>query len=265
MKQNKYIVWVCIIITLCSVWYSYYVSTHLPKSIDNFTKNIVNAEAAIIAKKIDKEGIEHVIVSETNNLLPKNLVQSEGLYDAKFVDSLIAQTDIQKKEITSLTQINQTIIGKNKQAIAVIDSLNKKKFEFSDANLYLSYTPNDSDANVAGKFDYKYNQKLNIIAYNRKKWLLGQDHNYMDIASDDINGTINGVKKLSIAQPPKDFESTITAKTIFLPQSGKVGIGGQLRVRYKRVTGTYSNLYIPQSQKWLPVVGLEYDLLQYSR
>jgi uncharacterized protein YxeA len=244
------------------IWYT----SHRPQqnSTSKITKakDYVQAEAEFIKKKVDKNGLEHTIVEETNNVLPKNLmVYGEG-HDKAFVDSLIAQTDIQKKEIVSLTQINQTIIGKNLQATAVIDSLSRRKFEFKDSNLYLSYTP-DSDASIAGKFDYRYNQDLNLIKFNRKKWIFGEDHNYLDISSNDKKGTINGVKTLSVLQEENAFNAKLTAKSVFMPVSGNIAFGAQVRLRYKRLTATGSHLYFPSMQKWVPVAGLEYDLLNY--
>lgn len=251
-----------LIISAGSALYIYYRYKHLPAPANNRAKDFVQAEAAIIKRKIDKNGLEHTIVEETNNVLPKNLMVAGDGYDKGFVDSLINQTDIQRKEITSLTQINQTISGKNLKAVAVIDSLNRRKFEFNDSNLYLSYTP-DSDSTRPGTFDYSYNQKLNLIAFNRKKWLLGADHNYLDISSDDKKGTINGVRTLSVLREDKPFNAKLSAKTIFMPISGNVAFGPQIRLRYKRLTATGSHLYFPSLQKWVPVAGLEYDLLNY--
>jgi len=253
---------VCLFIAACSIGWVIYVSTHKPVAIDNSIRNQVVTEAKIISKRIDKNGLEHTIIEETNNILPRNLVASEGQYDNSFVDSLISQTDIQKKEITSLMKVNQTITGKNLQAKAVIDSLNRKTFEYTDSNLYLSYTPTP-DSTKAGVFNYRYNQNLNFIQYTRKKWILGADRNYIDISTDEPYSTINGVRKISVLTKPNDFGIKLSSKLVWLPQSGNIGIGGQIRIRYKRVTATGSNLYFPAVQKWVPVVGAEFDLLSY--
>jgi hypothetical protein len=261
MMISKIINATCLFIATCSVGYVIYTSTHKPLTIDDSVKNQVVSEAKIISKKIDKNGLEHTIIEETNNVLPRNLITSDTGYDKGFVDSLLAETGIQRKEIISLMKVNQTITGRNLQAVAVIDSL-YKKFEYSDNNLYVSYTPT-SDSTKAGVFNYKYNQDLKFAQFNRKKWFLGDDHIYTDISTNDTNSTINGVSKLSVLQPVKDFGIKVTAKSILLPQSGHIGVGGQLRVRYKRVTATGSNLYFPEAKKWLPVFGVEYDFLSY--
>jgi len=251
---------IAVIICAISLWYAFNKPKNTIISKSSKAKDFVQAEAAIIKKKIDKNGLEHTILEETNNLLPKNLMVSGDGHDKAFVDSLIAQTDIQKKEITSLTQLNQTISGKNLRAVATIDSLNKKRFEFEDANLYVSYTP---DGDSPGTFNYKYNQKLNIVAFNRKKWFLGADRNYLDISSNDKKGTINGVKTLSVLREDKPFNAKLTAKAVFMPVSGDIALGPQIRLRYKRLTATGSQLYFPSIQKWVPVAGLEYDLFNY--
>lgn len=245
-------------------FYIYYMDPQPSKSVttDTKAKDYVQAEAAIISKKIDKNGIEHTITEETNNVLPKNLVKSEGKYDQAFVDSLIAETDFQKDKVTSLSQIVQTITKEKLQATMVIDSLNRKKFEFQDSNLYLSYTPT-VDPNVAGTFDYKYNQKLSIVSGNDKRWLFGKDRFLTDISTDDKNSTINGVRTLRIAPPEKKFGATLTGKTVFFPQSGRFAVGSQLRLRFKRTTFTGAEYYFPTTGKLIPALGIEHDFLNY--
>ncbi|MCX2486616.1 hypothetical protein [Pedobacter sp. MR2016-24] len=254
---------VCLFITAISIAvaiYSY--NKKEPVRQDDKARNIIVAEATIIAKKFDKNGAEHTIVDETNNILPANLIASNQGYDVAFVDSLISVTDIQKKEIVSLTQINQTISGKNLKAVAVLDSFKNKTYSYNDKNLYVSFTP-DQDSNKVGLFNYRYNQNLNVIQYNRKKWLLGAEKSYIDISSNDTNSTINGVKKLTVLRKDKPFGMKLTAKSVYLPQSNKIGMGAQLRLRYKRTTISGSNYYFPTNQKWIPVIGLEYDLLNF--
>jgi hypothetical protein len=266
-RTTKFMIGAMLLILLLAsgcVYYFYYKYKNPPVTISNKAKDYVQAEAAIISKKVHKNGIEHTIADETKNLLPKNLVESEGLYDKAFVDSLIAETEFQKDRIVSLTQINQTITKEKLQATIVIDSLNRKKFEFQDNNLYLSYTPT-VDPNVAGTFDYKYNQKLNIVSANDKKWFLGKDRYLTDISTNDKNSTINGVRTLRIAQPEKKFGATLTGKSVFFPQTGKFAVGSQLRVRYKSVTFTGAEYYFPASGKVVPAAGIEYDFLNYSR
>ncbi|WP_158798076.1 hypothetical protein [Pedobacter sp. L105] len=262
MTIHKIITAVCILIAAVAVGYAVYQHSHKVAAIDNTVKNTINAEAKLITKKIDKNGVEHTILEETNNVLPKDLMTSNVGYDTAFVDSLIRMTDIQKKEIVSLTQINQTIQGKNLQAVQTNDSLKRRMYTYTDKNLYVSYTP-DIDTAKTGFFSYKYNQNLNVIQYNRKKWFLGEDHKYIDVASDDPNSTVNGVKKLTVPASEKDFGIKLAARTVYLPQNGHVGAGAQLRVKWGKVTGTGSELYFPQSQHWLPVLGLEYNFFSY--
>ena len=220
---NKFINALLLFITACSVGYVVFMHLNPNKPIDTKVKDYVQAEATIIAKKVDKNGIQHTIVDETNNILPANLIASNQGYDVAFVDSLIGVTDIQKKEIVSLTQINQTISGKNLKAVAVLDSFKNKTYSYNDKNLYVSFTP-DQDSNKVGLFNYKYNQNLNVIQYNRKKWLLGAEKSYIDISSNDTNSTINGVKKLTVLRKDKSFGAKFTAKSVYLPQSGKIGV-----------------------------------------
>jgi hypothetical protein len=262
MKMSNIINAICLFITACAIGYVIFTRADTSPVIDNSVRNQVLAEAKIIARKVDRDGANHVIVETTNNILPDNLKETEGMYDKAFVDSLTRNIDAKDKEITSLTQISQSLVGKNLQATAALDSANKKVFEYSDKNFYLSYTPT-TDSLKAGKFDYRYNQNLNIVEYNKKKWIFGVDRIYTDISSDDPKSTINGVRKISIKRTTKDFAMKLTAKSIYLPVSGVTGSGASVRVRYKRWVVNGSQLYFPQVKQWKPVVGLEFELLNY--
>lgn len=262
MTISKVINAICISITVCAVGYLIIMRANVQPTIDNSVKNQVIAEAKIIARKVDKRGIEHTIFEESNNLLPANLQKSEGLYDKGFVDSLVNNTDIQREQITSLQQIVQTVKGKNLQAVAEIDSLHNKIFTYNDSNFKVSYRPS-KDSTKAGLFDYTYDQKLNIIGYSNKKWLFGEEHEYTDISTDDPHSTINGSRKITINRTTKDFAVKLTAKSIYMPVSGNMGTGASLRVRYKRWLVSGSQYYFPALRVWKPVVGVEFELLNY--
>ena len=262
MTISKLINATCILITVCAIGYLIFTRANVQPTIDNSIKNQVIAEAKIISRQIDKRGIEHTIVDGTNNLLPANLQDSEGMYDKAFVDSVVSVTNIQKDQITSLTQIVQTVKGKNLQAIAKIDSLNHRLYTYSDNNFNVSFRP-PVDSTSNGVFDYSYNQKLNIIDYTDKKWLFGKENSYTDISTDDPHSTINGVRKISIKRNTKDFAVKLTAKSIYMPVSGNVGTGASLRVRYKRWLVSGSQYYFPALKVWKPVVGVEFELLNY--
>jgi hypothetical protein len=251
---------VCLFVAVAAVACIFFNKTNV--RIPDVDRVAVVAEAKLISKKLDKNGLEHTIVEETNNVLPRNLLLSGEGYDVAYVDSLLAVTDIQKKQITSLATINQTVHAKNLQAVIAIDNLSRKKYEYQDSNLYVSYTP-DVDTAKVGLFGYRFNQDLNIISYNSKKWLLGKDRYLIDISSTSKYSTINSVKKLTVPLPENSFNLKLSAKTVYLPVDGNYGVGASVRLKVDRLAVTGSHLYFPRAQKWIPVVGVEFDMLNY--
>jgi hypothetical protein len=193
------------------------------------------------------------------NVLPAELIESG--YSNTFVDSLLAETDIQKNQIIALTRVNQTIKADNLQAVQVINTLEQKVYEFKDENVALSFRTDSINKN--GLFGYEINQDLSIREYSKRKWLLGREHQMMDISSNSKFSTINKVNKLTIEKKEDPFDVSVTSKALYLPKTGTYGVGGQLKIRYKNLSASGSNLYFPATNKFVPVVGLEYRLLKF--
>jgi len=265
---NKIIYYIIPILLVClfGFWvYSYLNPNTKPltqKKVSEFQKNLIDVKATINKRVVDKDGYSHAVADATKQILSKEQFISGIGYDSIWRDSMINALNIEKSKVISLTQIVQTVSGEKLQAVAVIDSMNKRKFEYQDKNFYVSYSPS-TDSTKAGMFAYKYNQKLNMIAYNDKRWFLGRDKYIMDISTDDPNATINGVNTIRVAQPVKSFGAVLTGKTVFFPQSGRIAVGSQIRLRYKSLTLTGAEYYFPSTKKLIPAIGLEYDFLNY--
>jgi hypothetical protein len=258
---SKIVIGVLLCILVAAIGYIYFQSTQKkPISVIPDSKKLeILTEAKLISKKIDRKGLQHTIVEETNNLLPSNLIESG--YSSEFVDSLIAETDIQRSEIKALTHINQTIKQDNLQAVVVINQLKEKVYEYRDSNVSLSFKTDS--INVNGLFGYQINQDLAIREYSRRKWLLGKQREMMDITSTSKFSTINKVNKISFEKYEDPFDITVTSKFTYLPKSGNAGYGGQLKVSYKNLSASYSNLYFPNSNKFVPIFSAEYKLLKF--
>jgi hypothetical protein len=250
---------VLLCISITAIAYIYFQPTEDKDVISDSKKLEILTEAKLISKKIDRKGLAHTIVEETNSLLPSNLI-NEG-YSNAFVDSLIAETDIQKDEIKALTKINQTIHQDNLKAVQVISTLQEKVYSYTDDNVQLSFKTDS--VNVNGLFGYAINQDLAIREYTKKKWLLGKQREMMDITSTSKFSTINKVNKISFEKKEDNFDITATSKALFLPKTGGYAVGGQLRIRYKNLSATGSNLFFPATNKFVPVIGLEYRLLKF--
>jgi hypothetical protein len=262
MKKSNIIIGILLLAVLSLSAYIYFNTSKKPNVVVSPTKKSeIITEAKLLAKKVDRKGIEHTIVEETNNVLPAGLIDEDATFTNEFVDSLLSETDIQRKQIIALTRVNQTIEAKNLEAVEIIGQLNEKSYEYKDANLSLSFK-HDTLSNKS-HFGYVFNQNLDIREYNKRKWILGKEHKMMDISSNTKFSTINGVNKLTFEKKEDNFDITATSKALFLPKSGGYAVGGQLKIRYKNLSATGSNLYFPAKNKFVPVVGLEYRLLKF--
>lgn len=259
MKINKIFIGV-LLVTIASLGcYIYFTTSKPANSAVPFSKKTeVVTEAKLLARKVDKKGLKHIIVEETNNVLPANLID-QG-YSNEFVDSLLSETDIQKKEIIALTRLNQSFEADNLKAVKVISTLREKVWEYKDTNLSMSFKTDSIDN---GEFGYSFNQDLDIREYSKRKWFLGKEHQMMDISSTSKFSTINKVNKLTIEKKQDPFDVTASGKALYIPKSGRYGLGSQLRIRYKDLTLTSSNLYFPNNNKWINVYGAEYRILKF--
>lgn len=264
MNKNLVFNAICLFIAAVALGYIFLVkSKSIPNTVLPLKTVEATAEAKIIAREVDKKGIEHVITEQTNSVLPKGMfINPSTEEDKRTIDSLLNDSKVKKDLIQSLTQVNYTTQAKNIQAIKVIDSLKKSSFTYKGKDIYLSYTPN-IDSTKAGLFDYKLNQSLSIIQYRKGNWLGINPKDYLDISSDDPNTTINSVKKLTIESKSDNFSLDVSGKAGYSFYDKDFNTGPGIRIRLGKTTLTGDYLYNTTRTKFYPWVGIERKLFSF--
>lgn len=265
VNKNSIVTFISICIAIVAVGISIYLyRLHKETSKTVSTKAIETiAEAKVIAKEVDKKGIEHTIVEQTNNNLPKELfLNPKTDEDKKTIDSLINNSKVKDNQITSLLQVNYTSQAKNLQAVRVIDSLKRTSLVYTDKDIVLSYTP-DTDSTKIGLFSYKFNQQLNVVQYTKGGFLGLNPKSYLDISPGNINTTINNVKKLNIEVKPKTFGISLDGKANynFLNKDFNAGPSVRLRVGKTTINGDY--MYNTTDTKFHPWLGVSRELISF--
>lgn len=263
-KTNKIINGICLFIATASLAYAFLIKPSINPSNDVDTKTIEQiAQAKIIARNVDKRGIGHVIVEETNNILPKGVfLNPKTDNDKKFIDSLLNESQINKNLITSLMKINTITQAKNIKAVKVIDSLQKVSFEYKDKDVYLSYTPS-SDTSNDGLFSYKVNTGLNIVQYTKRNWLGNNPKNFIDLSPTNRNSYIDNVQKLTIVPEVDNFDIKINGKIQYDSFNKDFNLGPSLRLRFGNTTLVGDYLYNTNFNKFGPKLGIEQQLIGF--
>ncbi|MEI7488375.1 MAG: DUF6808 domain-containing protein [Chryseobacterium sp.] len=189
-------------------------------------------DTVILTKYISKiDSTTHGKFEQNKGEIVNNYITNK--YMTYVSDTLVPALNIATSKIDELTRINMNLEGKLKASKTEIDA-NKKAVVYYQ-NKYLQIVSNVSDSTI----DYKYNAVIDVVNYREKKWLLGEEKNYIDISSPDKNFKINGVEH---------FKKQISLK----PKRWGFGIQG----------GYY---YVPAVNQFYPAfgVGISYNLIRF--
>lgn len=227
-------------------------------------KKAIQVEAEIISRKVDKQGIEHVTIEAAKNVLPVTMVKSSTAVGAGILDTTALAIGILKNQVKDLLVINSTLKAENLKAREEIRN-GQRYLSYSDKTLGMSYRPpltSDTSDNGTLNLDY-YNSKISVTQYWKRKWFLGTKKGYIDISTDDVRNTINGVKQLTVVQETPRFGVRLQGSVNYIPTTGKYGFGPAMRVDIGRfsVQGNYN--WLPDQQKWMSSINANYDLIRF--
>lgn len=143
-------------------------------------------------------------------------------------DTLAPALNIATEKINELTRANLVLQGKIKA-----NKVQMEKDKIYYENKYLQIVSNASDSTI----DYKYNAIVDIVNYNKKKWLLGSEDTYIDISSPDKNMKINGVEhfKKRIDMKPKKWGIGIQAGYYYVPGTNQFYPGFGIGISYNLI------------------------------
>jgi len=224
----------------------------------------IQAEATIIARKVDQNGLQHVTIEAARNIVSIDDVDKVAISQG-VMDTTAMAIGILKKQIQDLTVVNSTLKVENAKAKEIILSDGARSYRYKDKFVDLAYTPSIDplDTLDKGKFDFAYNADLTITQYWKRTWFLGAKKSYIDIYSNDPRTTINTVKQLTIEQKQPVFGLRIQAAANYNPQTGSYGFGPAARIDLGRfsIQGNYT--WYPESDRWRPSINANYDLIRF--
>ncbi|RYF26541.1 MAG: hypothetical protein EOO42_01180 [Flavobacteriales bacterium] len=226
-------------------------------------KQQIQTEATIIARNVDKNGLQHVTIEAAKNIVPFNQVDKVAISQG-IMDTTALALGIQKKQIESLLAVNSTLKAENLRAREILNASGGKAYEYKDKFINLTYTPSlGLDSLDKGKFDFTYNADLTITQYWKRNWFLGAKKSYIDIYSNDSRTTVNGVKQLTVEQKQPAFGLRGQAAVNINPETGSYGLGPAVRIDLGRfsIQGNYT--YYPESSRWRPSINANYDLIRF--
>ncbi|MXV16818.1 hypothetical protein [Hufsiella ginkgonis] len=226
-------------------------------------KKTVQAEATIIARKVDKEGLEHVTIAAAENIISASHASTTAV-SVGILDTTAMAIGILKKQIENLTLINTTLKADNLRAKMELDEKKRPVYSYSDKYLDLAYRPgNPTDSADRGSFDFKYNADLNITQYWKRRWFLGAKKSFIDIYSNDPRTTVNGVKRLSVVQNEPRFGLRVQGVTGYNLTTGATSAGPGIQFDFKRFSFQGSYQYNFQEQEWRPGLQTRVDLVRF--
>lgn len=225
----------------------------------------VQTEATIIARKVDKQGLQHVTIEAAENIIPHAMI-NEPAVSTGILDTTAMAIGQQKKQIQVLTQISTTAQARALRAERIVDSLQRVTFYYKDRYLQLAYRPaliNAKDSTDHGQFDFSYNDSLNVVQYWKKSWFLGAKKSYIDIYSNDKRTTVNGVKRLVVEQKHPTFGLRIQAVGNYSFSRKLLNFGPGIQFDFNRFSIVGSYYYDLDATRWRSNIGARYDIVRF--
>ena len=224
------------------------------------------AEAKIIARKVDQQGLEHVIAEAAGKILPRST--AKAAVSVGILDTSAMAIGILKKQIENLTVISTRLMAENLKAHQALDAYNKPVYKYSDKNLQAEFKPGDpADTTDKGSFNFIYDADLTITQYWKRNRVLGlpigTKNSYIDIYSNDPRATIKGLKRLTVKQNQPRLGLRVQGITSYNIQRGLIlpGAGLQFDIGRFSVQGNY--VYDAQEEYWIPSVTGRYDIVRF--
>lgn len=256
MKNWKiYIVLACLLIAIGAVLFAHiqYKKLEQLQSEIAAAKIVHQAEAKIIAKRIDRDGIEHTILDASANIItPDDVKKAKKIENV--IDTAAAAMGVQSKQIQELTSINLKITAEKLEMQGIIDSLSRMVYYYADQYINAKFTPS---GNNTGILDYNYHINLSHNRYS-----IG-DKTYIDIYTNDKRATIEGVKRLVVEHPVKKNSLAFFGGALYdVTNKGLLaGPGAKLNLGNLQVRGQYA--FISSSNNWTPLVGVDYNIVNF--
>lgn len=260
----------CLLITLALIYFGCKKSKVHPDNPTTAQKRAVQAEATIIARKVDKQGLQHVTLEAAENIIPHSEVNKVAVSEG-ILDTTALYVGILKKQIENLQRVAFTSEAKALRAERKVDSMGKVVTYYKGKFIDITYEPADSASAKYfpnGKFGYKYHGELQSTQYTSQKRLLGfipmgKKKSLIDVFLTDSNAVINDVKRLTILKDEPYWNFRVQASGNFNPETGSFGVGPAARLDAGRLSFQLNRLYYPTTGHWRWSLNGSVDLARF--
>ncbi len=150
-------------------------------------------EAKILAKWVDSKGFSKTVAIRKHAVLSNGdiskLPVSKSVVESLRLDNLDKSSKLQQA-----SAIIARLEAKNLRAKLIIDSLNRKSYQYHDDFANAKFTLDS----LGGSFDLDWRLKLIRLDYKKRKSIFTPYIYYTDILSPDPRITISGLQNLTI-------------------------------------------------------------------
>lgn len=220
--------------------------------IEPAAKELVNADVKNIVTKMDREGFEHTVLSDKENVI-KSVTQLDTITRNK-LDSVNNLLGIKDKQLEHWISYSAKLEGRLLQAVRTDTSY---RYEDKWANIeYVS----SKDTIGNGHFNFKYNADINYAEYWKRSHFLAPKKHYIDLWINDPRATINGVKRVKIeAKEPK---IKLEGSSIIM-YDGQPHIGADVGINIGKVKVGTSYMYNTVTKDWKPYYYGKFKLIGF--
>lgn len=223
------------------------------KAIKEQAKINVDLDVKNLSKKLDKQGMQHLIMSDKINIIESTKQLNDT--SRKQIDSLTKQLNIKEKQLKEWVQY----------AVNIRDSFMTAKQEndtsFRASNKWANFQfviPADKEKDKY--FNYSYNAEVNFVKYWQKKTFISSKKDYIDFWLNDPNATINGVKRVKIEAANR---SRLEINAIGLYHNKAVNAGFEGTFKKDRFSIGAGGVYDMNERQWNPIIIAKFKILDF--
>ncbi len=140
-----------------------------------------------VIKEYIRDSIKHTVFVEKK--VKDTDIEKRLAISTTYADSLERALKISLSKIYQVTKVNAELDAKL-QLIKHDDGT----VTYQDKWLSLQYFPQREELSL------KYDIALNVVRYNKRRWLLAEKKNYIDIFADDPRVTIKGLNSFTVEE-----------------------------------------------------------------
>jgi hypothetical protein len=251
---------VLIIVIMGYILWQNYNQAQAAKQTENLKAEAKTGFAVPVTTGKLADGHNHTGGNTDKNTFSHAVIKDNPAASLGGADTAAKVLGIQRDQITYWTQVAEQRKGDNLKAMAMIDSLKRRVLYYQDKYIRIAYHPG-KDSSDYGTFDYKNNEHLTITQYVKRNWLLGANHHYIDIMSDNPNTSIAGVRALTITPDQSSFGFKGQLRAAYDFASGRMVPSAGVVVSIGKFDFAGRYYYNHQLQKFTPIISAAYNVI----